>query len=65
MAVLLVLSIAGIFHRAWHLHSSKHKWGFYRDSGTFPAATPKLDKGQYRKYSPSSFFEASVVNAPL
>ena len=28
MAVLFVLSIAGIFHRALHLHPSKHKWHF-------------------------------------
>ena len=28
MAVLFVLSIAGIFHRALHLHPSKHKWDF-------------------------------------
>ena len=35
MAVLLVLSIAGIFHRAWHLHSSKHKSVFYRDNAAF------------------------------
>ena len=28
MAVLFVLSIAGIFHRALHLYPSKHKWDF-------------------------------------
>ena len=39
MAVLLVLSIAGIFHRAWHLHSSKHKWGFCCENSTTTSAT--------------------------
>ena len=38
MAVLLVLSIAGIFHRALHLHSSKHKSVFYRENSTTTAA---------------------------
>ena len=39
MAVLFVLSIAGIFHRALHLHSSKHKWGFCCENSTTTSAT--------------------------
>ena len=51
MAVLLVLSIAGIFHRALHLHPSKHKWGFYRENSTTTAANRLARNGKYRSMS--------------
>ena len=52
MAVLLVLSIAGIFHRALHLHSSKHKSVFYRENSTTTAANLFLLNGQYSLVQP-------------
>ena len=52
MAVLLVLSIAGIFYRALHLHSSKHKSVFYRENSTTTAANLFLLNGQYNSVQP-------------
>ena len=57
-----------IFYRALQLLPFDNKLGgalICCDSGTFPAATPHSNKGQYAQYSPSLFLRASVVNAPL
>ena len=52
MAVLLVLSIAGIFHRALHLHSSKHKSVFYRENTAPAAANKKYPQREIRIVCP-------------
>ena len=65
MAVLFVLSIAGIFHRALHLHSSKHKWGFYRENSTTTAANLFLVNGQYNSVQPIASNRAERCNYAL